>query len=73
MSSDFEGDIIQFKPLDGSEFHILVHKVFYNCDDCGLFEGSLVIWPTNHLFNLNDIILDVVTLSPCVMEEFVSQ
>ena len=61
VSSDFQGDIVQFKPLDVSEFGVLVHKVFYNCcEDYGVFKGSLVRWPANHLIELNDVPLDVI-------------
>ena len=59
VSSVIEGDIVQFKPLDHSEFGILIQKVFRYCEECGLSEGSLIRWPANHLLDLNDVPLDV--------------
>jgi len=59
VSSVIEGYIVQFKPLDRSEFGILIQKVFRYCEECGLSEGCLIRWPTNHLLDLNDVPLDV--------------
>lgn len=58
VSSFIEGDIVQFKPLDHSEFGILIQKVFRYCEECGLSEVCLIRWPTNHLLDLNDVPLD---------------
>ena len=60
VSSVIEGDIVQFKPLDRSEFGILIQKVFLYCEECGLSEGCLIRWPANHLLDLNDVPLDVI-------------
>ena len=62
VSTVFKGDIVQFKVLDAGEFGILVHKVFYNCEDCGVFEGSIIRWPANTLLDLDNVPLDVIHL-----------
>ena len=60
VSSGFEGDIVQFKPLDVSEFGILVYNFFCNCGDYGIFEGPFVKWTANHFLELNVVPLDAI-------------
>lgn len=51
---------MQFAPLDGNEFGVLIQKIFQNCEECDLQEGSLIICPMDHLCNLDNAPLDAI-------------
>ena len=51
---------MQFGPLDGNEFGILIHRIFSYCNEHDLSEGSPIRWPVGYLIGLNDVHLDVI-------------
>ena len=60
ISNVSKGDIVQFVPLYGKEFGVLIQKIFIHCEEYCLFEGSIQRWSATNMHDLNDATLEVI-------------
>ena len=60
LSNIQEGELVQFGPLDGKEFGILIQRIFFDCNQRGLSKGYSIRCSVRYLIGLNDAHLKVI-------------